>query len=114
MKSWSRQSSYKSRKVSITWILSDVSDRAGKLVADLANATSYRVELELDQNRQVDSTPPPPSDGSPCVASLASRAPMLGTIHLYLPEGNEKLETTTCAWRVGVRGRWLAACYSLV
>jgi DNA-binding CsgD family transcriptional regulator len=68
--------------------------RAAKLVADLANATAYRVELELDQQRKVDSTPPPPSEGRPVSLPLRHGRQVLGTIHLYLPEGSDKLENT--------------------
>ncbi len=67
--------------------------RAAKLVADLANATAYRVELETSQQpRKVDSTPPPPSEGRPVSLPLRHGRQVLGTIHLYLPEGSDKLE----------------------
>lgn len=65
--------------------------RAAKLVADLANATSYRVELELSEREQVDSTPPPPADGRAVSLPLRHGRQLLGTIHLFLPD-NSKLE----------------------
>ncbi|HEX2670248.1 MAG TPA: hypothetical protein VHM25_05220 [Polyangiaceae bacterium] len=71
--------------------------RAAKLVADLANATSYRVELELgerEQPRKLDSTPPPPNEGRPVSLPLRHGRQVLGTIHLYLPEGSDKLDTS--------------------
>jgi hypothetical protein len=36
--------------------------RAARLVADLARAASYSVEIERGAKRKLDSTPPPPSD----------------------------------------------------
>ncbi len=68
--------------------------RAAKLVADLANATAYRMELELGDQRKLDSTPPPPSEGRPVSLPLRHGRQMLGTIYLYLPEGGDKVETT--------------------
>jgi DNA-binding CsgD family transcriptional regulator len=68
--------------------------RAAKLVADLANATAYRVELELGDQRKLDSTPPPPMEGRPVSLPLRHGRQVLGTIHLYLPEGNERIDTT--------------------
>jgi DNA-binding CsgD family transcriptional regulator len=68
--------------------------RAAKLVADLANATSYRVELELGDQRKLDSTPPPPLQGHPVSLPLRHGRQVLGMIHLYLPEGSDKLDTT--------------------
>jgi len=63
-------------------------------VADLANATAYRVELELGDQRKVDSSPPPPLEGKPVSLPLRHGRQVLGTIHLYLPEGNDKIDTT--------------------
>jgi len=68
--------------------------RAAKLVADLANATAYRVELELGDQRKLDSSPPPPMEGRPVSLPLRHGRQVLGTIHLYLPEGNERIDTT--------------------
>lgn len=68
--------------------------RAAKLVAGLANASSYRVELEAGQRRNLDSTPPPPSDGRAVSLPLRHGRQVLGTIHLFLPEGADKLEGT--------------------
>jgi DNA-binding CsgD family transcriptional regulator len=68
--------------------------RAAKLVADLANATAYRVELELGDQRQLDSTPPPPMEGRPVSLPLRHGRQVLGTIHLYLPAGGERIDTT--------------------
>jgi DNA-binding CsgD family transcriptional regulator len=70
--------------------------RAAKLVADLANATAYRVELELGDpsQRKLDSSPPPPMEGRPVSLPLRHGRQVLGTIHLYLPEGNDKIDTT--------------------
>lgn len=65
--------------------------RAAKLVADLANATSYRVELEQGERACMDSTPPPPSDGKAVSLPLRHGRQVLGTIHLFLPD-NIKLE----------------------
>ena len=39
-------------------------NRAAKLVAGLANATSYRVEFADAGDKEFDSTPPPPPDGT--------------------------------------------------
>jgi DNA-binding CsgD family transcriptional regulator len=66
--------------------------RAAKLVAGLANATSYRVELEHGERRKLDSSPPPPSNGRAVSLPLRHGRMVLGTIHLYLPEGSDKLE----------------------
>lgn len=68
--------------------------RAAKLVADLANASAYRVELEGEEpeRAQLDSTPPPPITGRPVSLPLRHGRHVLGTIHLYLPEGADKLE----------------------
>lgn len=66
--------------------------RAAKLVADLANATSYRVELEHGEQRKLDSTPPPPPDGRAVSLPLRHGRQVLGTIHLFLADGNAKLE----------------------
>jgi DNA-binding CsgD family transcriptional regulator len=66
--------------------------RAAKLVAGLANATSYRVELDAGDKRKLDSTPPPPSNGRAVSLPLRHGRQVLGTIHLFLPEGTEKLE----------------------
>ena len=68
--------------------------RAAKLVADLANATAYRVELELGDQRQLDSTPPPPVEGRPVSLPLRHGRQLLGTIHLYLPTGSERIDTS--------------------
>jgi len=68
--------------------------RAAKLVADLANATAYRVELELGDQRQLDSTPPPPTEGRPVSLPLRHGRQVLGTIHLYLPAGSERIDTS--------------------
>jgi DNA-binding CsgD family transcriptional regulator len=62
------------------------------LVAGLANATSYRVELDAGDKRKLDSTPPPPSNGRAVSLPLRHGRQVLGTIHLFLPEGTEKLE----------------------
>jgi DNA-binding CsgD family transcriptional regulator len=68
--------------------------RAAKVVAELANATSYRMELELGEKRQLDSTPPPPPDGRSVALPLRHGRQQLGTLHLYLPEDADKLENT--------------------
>lgn len=70
--------------------------RAAKLVADLANATSYRVELEHGErdHRKLDSTPPPPNEGRPVSLPLRHGRQVLGTLHLYLPEGSDKLDNS--------------------
>lgn len=66
--------------------------RAAKLVADLANATAFRVELEQGDKRKLDSTPPPPNEGRVVSLPLRHGRQVLGTIHLFLREGIEKLE----------------------
>jgi DNA-binding CsgD family transcriptional regulator len=68
--------------------------RAAKLVAGLANASSYRVELESGDRRKLDSSPPPPLDGRAVSLPLRHGRQVLGTIHLFLPEGSDKLEGT--------------------
>lgn len=69
--------------------------RAAKLIADLANATSFRVELALGAKRQLDSTPPPPPEGRAVSLPLRHGRQVLGTIHLYMPEdADKKLEST--------------------
>ena len=66
--------------------------RAAKLVADLANATAYRVELDQGERpSSMDSTPPPPTDGKAVSLPLRHGRQVLGTIHLFLPD-NGKLE----------------------
>lgn len=65
--------------------------RAAKLIADLANASSYRVDLEAAERTALDSTPPPPADGRAVSLPLRHGRQLLGTIHLYLPN-NGKLE----------------------
>jgi DNA-binding CsgD family transcriptional regulator len=66
--------------------------RAAKLVAGLANAMAYRVELEQGDKRKLDSTPPPPIHGRAVSLPLRHGRQVLGTIHLFLAEGSEKLE----------------------
>lgn len=66
--------------------------RAAKLVAGLANAMAYRVELEQGDKRKLDSTPPPPLNGRAVSLPLRHGRQVLGTIHLFLSEGSEKLE----------------------
>jgi DNA-binding CsgD family transcriptional regulator len=66
--------------------------RAAKLVAGLANATSYRVELEAGDKRKLDSSPPPPLNGRAVSLPLRHGRQVLGTIHLFLAEGSDKLE----------------------
>ncbi|MDH5673168.1 MAG: LuxR C-terminal-related transcriptional regulator [Myxococcales bacterium] len=66
--------------------------RAAQLVADLANATAYRVELEQGERRNLDSTPPPPVDARAVSLPLRHGRQVLGTIHLYLADGSEKLD----------------------
>lgn len=68
--------------------------RAAKLVADLANATAFRVELDHGDQKRVDSTPPPPVNGRAVSLPLRHGRQVLGTIHLFLPEGSDKLEGT--------------------
>ena len=68
--------------------------RAAKLVAGLANASAYRVELAEGSRRNLDSTPPPPSEGRAVSLPLRHGRQVLGTIHLFLPEGADKLEGT--------------------
>jgi DNA-binding CsgD family transcriptional regulator len=68
--------------------------RAAKLVADLANATAYRMELDQGDQRKLDSTPPPPSEGRPVSLPLRHGRQVLGTLHLFLPEGSDRLDTT--------------------
>ena len=68
--------------------------RAAKLVADLANATAYRMELELGDQRKLDSTPPPPSEGRPVSLPLRHGRQLLGTLHLFMPEGSDRLDTS--------------------
>jgi DNA-binding CsgD family transcriptional regulator len=66
--------------------------RAAKLVAGLANASAFRIELDAGDKRKVDSTPPPPSDGRAVSLPLRHGRQVLGTIHLFLSEGSDKLE----------------------
>lgn len=65
--------------------------RAAKLVAGLANATSYRVEVDLGERSSMDSSPPPPPDGKAVSLPLRHGRQTLGTIHLFLPD-NGKLD----------------------
>lgn len=72
-------------------------ERAARLVADLAHATAYRVELdetEQGDRKKLDSVPPPPADGQCISLPLRHGRQQLGTIHLYLAEGAGKLEGT--------------------
>src|SRR5436190_6205683 len=66
--------------------------RAAQLVAGLANASAFRIELDAGDKRKVDSTPPPPVDGRAVSLPLRHGRQVLGTIHLFLPEGSDKLE----------------------
>lgn len=66
--------------------------RGARLVADLASATAYRVELDEGDSKELDSVPPPPVDGHCVSLPLRHGRQQLGTIHLYLPHGIEKLE----------------------
>jgi DNA-binding CsgD family transcriptional regulator len=52
------------------------------------------MELEQGDQRKLDSTPPPPVEGRPVSLPLRHGRQVLGTIHLYLPEGNERIDTT--------------------
>lgn len=67
-------------------------ERAARLVADLANATSYRVQLEEGDRKELDSVPPPPMDGHCVSLPLRHGRQQLGTIHLFLADGANKLE----------------------
>jgi len=68
-------------------------DRAARLVASLVNASAYRIEFQNgDTKKRVDSTPPPPADGTVVSLPLRHGRHSLGTIHLFLPEGGTKLE----------------------
>ena len=66
--------------------------RAAKLVASLANASSFRVEFEQGDRRKLDSSPPPPMHGRAVSLPLRHGRQVLGTIHLFMPEGSDKLE----------------------
>jgi DNA-binding CsgD family transcriptional regulator len=66
--------------------------RAAKLVASLANASAFRVELEQGDRRNLDSSPPPPQHGRAVSLPLRHGRQVLGTIHLFMPEGADKLE----------------------
>lgn len=65
--------------------------RAAKLVAELAHAEAFRVELDGDDPRSLDSTPPPPLHGRAVSFPLRHGRQSLGTLHLFLPE-NARLE----------------------
>lgn len=67
-------------------------ERAARLVADLANATAFRVELEEGDHKELDSVPPPPADGQRVSLPLRHGRQQLGIIHLYLASGGQKLE----------------------
>lgn len=61
-------------------------------MADLARASSYRVEIEegeAGRQRQLDSTPPPPLEGSSMSLPLRHGRQQLGTLYLYMPAGSE-------------------------
>jgi DNA-binding CsgD family transcriptional regulator len=53
---------------------------------------AYRVELEQGDKRKLDSTPPPPLHARAVSLPLRHGRQVLGTIHLFLAEGSEKLE----------------------
>lgn len=65
--------------------------RGAKLVADLAHASGYRVEL-AGQSRAFDSTPPPDMSQQRLSLPLRHGRRVLGTLHLYLPQGTDKLD----------------------
>jgi DNA-binding CsgD family transcriptional regulator len=68
-------------------------DRAAKLVADLVNASAYRVEFQKgDSQQRIYSTPPPPPSGTMVSLPLRYGRYDLGHIHLYVPEGNDKFD----------------------
>lgn len=67
-------------------------ERAARLVADLANATAFRVELEEGDRKELDSVPPPALDAQCVSFPLRHGRQQLGTIHLYMPDGTAKLE----------------------
>jgi DNA-binding CsgD family transcriptional regulator len=67
-------------------------DRAAKLIASLVNATAYRVEFQKgNTKKRVDSTPPPPVDGTAVSFPLRYGRNDVGTIYLYVAEGGDKL-----------------------
>lgn len=67
-------------------------ERAARLVADLANATAFRVQLDEGDRKELDSVPPPPADGQCVSLPLRHGRQQLGTIHLYLAGGADKLD----------------------
>ena len=66
--------------------------RAAKLVAGLANATSFRVELEQETSESSTVRRHLLCTDALCRFRLRHGRQVLGTIHLFLPEGTEKLE----------------------
>lgn len=60
--------------------------RAAKLIAELANAQAFRVELDGDEPRSLDSTPPPPPNGRAVSLPLRHGRQQLGTLHLFLQD----------------------------
>lgn len=84
--------------------------RAAKLVAELAQARGFRVHIEGDDARHVDSTPPPPADGRSVSFPLRHGRQSLGTLDLFLPE-NGKLdgdELRVTRWAVRALSRGLS------
>lgn len=69
--------------------------RAAKIVADLAHASSYSVEIDganAKERRKVDSTPPPPLEARALSLPLRHGKHTLGTLHLYRADGSPKLQ----------------------
>jgi DNA-binding CsgD family transcriptional regulator len=85
-------------------------DRAAKLVANLVNASAYRVEYQKGEVQQrILSTPPPPQGGKMISLRLRYGRFDLGSIHLYTSEGDDKfdgLDMRLARWgaRVFARG----------
>jgi len=67
--------------------------RGAALVARLANAQGF--ELDLDGESRVLRSDPAPADAAEKVSlPLRNGRQILGTIHLYLPDGNSRLNST--------------------
>lgn len=68
--------------------------RAARIVADLARATAFRIEIERGEQRKLDSTPPPPTSASALSLPLRHGRQRFGTIHLYGPNGLPRLDAS--------------------
>lgn len=86
--------------------------RGAALVARLANAQGYQLDLEFEGESEILRSEPPAPEGAQRVSlPLRNGRQTLGTIHLYLPQGNTRLnnnELRLARWGVRILARGMS------